>query len=68
MNHESADAASPIAERLLHLVGVPMAGASFAFDLVEYTKWISAIYLTMMVIKLGFEFWGRWKNGNNGKA
>ena len=70
MKHESAEQAAqaiasnqPVFERILHAVGMPMAGAGLfgGMDLEWYVKAVSAVYLTLMVIKLIMEFWQKLK-------
>jgi hypothetical protein len=70
MKHESAEQVGqaiasnqPVFERILHAVGMPMAGAGLfgRMDLEWYVKAISAVYLTLMVVKLLLEFWQKIK-------
>lgn len=74
MKHESAEQAAqaiasnqPVFERILHAVGMPMAGAGLfgGMDLEWYVKAISAVYLTLMVVKLLLEFWQKIKPEKN---
>ena len=74
MKHESAEQAAqvitnnqPVFERILHAVGMPMAGAGLfgGMDLEWYVKAISAVYITLMVVKLLLEFWQKIKPEKN---
>ena len=61
MNAEDAgqaiDNTSPFIAKILHAIGIPLAGVGVSgFTLEWYAKVISAVYLTLMVIKLLFEF------------
>ena len=63
MNAEDAgqaiDNSSPFIAKLLHAIGLPLAGAGVSGASLEwYVKAISAVYLTLMVIKLLAEFKG----------
>jgi hypothetical protein len=50
---------SPLVAKFLHAIGLPLAGAGVTGASLEwYVKAISAVYLTLMVIKLLFEFKG----------
>jgi hypothetical protein len=63
MNAEDAgqaiDNTSPFIAKTLHAIGLPLAGAGVTGASLEwYVKAISAVYLTLMVIKLLAEFKG----------